>query len=63
MLLRSHMGPLLDGEDCQRYREVLLFQQSHEPGRGHGPLFLEPRTLFVADYTLEAVAVLTMMKP
>jgi hypothetical protein len=22
-LLRSHMGPLIDGVDCQRYREVL----------------------------------------
>jgi hypothetical protein len=22
-LLRSQMGPLIDGEDCQRYRDVL----------------------------------------
>jgi len=27
-LLRSHMGPLINGEDCQRYREVLCFTKA-----------------------------------
>jgi len=27
-LLRSHMAPLIDGVDCQRYREVLRFAKA-----------------------------------